>query len=283
MRIIIFITFILFAHSAFSSEVLVIVGGKAISDMDVERRVEALKLANPEFVANNEARKGILSKLVNEELCNNEARRLKLKVSREEVLERFEEIAKSSDFPKAKMDQLIKNKSLYDQVENQVLWNNLVSSFLAYKVKISNAEIREEQKIRKGIVREVTFKHIIFSTIDQMKLEEMRIEAQSCDSLGEITKKNNLPSPQKVSVLIDDLNPELQSIIKALPENRLSDVIKAGNHNQLIMVCHKNVLNNPSDVKQIKSELSNRKINAEAQKYLAELKKRIYIEYIAIK
>lgn len=283
MRIIIFITSLFFAHSAFSSEVLVTVGGIAISDMDVERRIEALKLTNPEFSANNEVRKSVLSKLINEELCNNEAKRLKLKVPREEVLERFEEIAKSSDFSKAKMDQLIKNKSLYEQIENQVLWSNLVSSFLAYKVKVSNAEIREEQKVRKAVFREVTFKHIIFSTIDQMKLDEMRIEAQSCDSLGEIAKKNNLPSPQKVSVLIDDLNPELQSIIRTLPENRLSDIIKFGNQNQLIMVCHKNVLNNPGDIKQIKSELSNRKINAEAQKYLAELKKRIYIEYIAVK
>lgn len=283
MRIIIFVVFLLFSHSTFASQVLVNVGGRAISDMDVEKRIEALKLANPDFIANNEVRRGVLIKLINEELCNNEARRLKLKAPKEEVLERFEEIAKSSGFSKEKMNELIQNKSLYEQVENQVLWNNLVSSFLAHKVKVSNAEIREEQKIRKGTIREVTFKHIIFSSIDQMRLEEMRLEAQSCDSLNEIARKNNLPNPQKISVLIDDLNPELQSVIKTLPENRLSDVIKSGTQNQLIMVCYKNVLNNPSDVKQIKAELSNRKINAEAQKYLAELKKRILVEYIAQK
>lgn len=283
MRIIIFVILLFFSHSAFASQVLVNVGGRAISDMDVEKRIEALKLANPDFIANNDVRRGVLAKLINEELCNNEARRLNLKAPKEEVLERFEEIAKSGGFSKERMNQLIQNKSLYEQVENQVLWNNLVSSFLAHKVKVSNAEIREEQKIRKGTIREVTFKHIIFSSIDQMRLEEMRIEAQSCDSLNEIARKNNLPNPQKISVLIDDLNPELQSVIKTLPENRLSDIIKSGNQNQLIMVCYKNILNNPSDVKQIKAELSNRKINAEAQKYLAELKKRILIEYIAQK
>ena len=79
--------------------------------------------------------------------------------------------------------------------------------------------------------------------------------------------------------MLSELNQELQAIIRMLPENRLSEVLDFQNQKQVIMVCKKNIINNNQDSKLIRQELSNRKINAEAQKYLAELKKRIYIEY----
>jgi hypothetical protein len=279
MNRLIFLFFIMMANIAYSTQVLLIVDGKAITDLDVAKRIEGLRLVNPGFEANDAIKRSILAKLMNEELCNNEARRLNIKADPEEVIAQFNEMAKSSGIPQSKLDIMIKNKSLYNQVENQVLWNDLISAVLAHKIKVSDAEVREEQKVRKGTIKEVTFQTIALNSMDPLKLDELRIEASSCEALKDAAKRYSLPQPQRITFPIDDLNNDLQAIIRTIEENKLSDVVKVGGQNQLIMVCNKNIINNPKNYKQIKNELINRKINLEAQKYLAELKKRVYIEY----
>ncbi len=281
MRYIYKILIILWSNYALASQVLVVVDGKAITSVDVEKRIEALQLANPAIVSDDHMRRHILNNLISEELFHDEAKRLKVKVSEEEVKQQFAEVAKDNKITDNMLDTLMKNSSLYKQVESQVLWNKLVSLVLYNKVKVSNSEIREEQKVRKGEVREVVFKQIVFDSFDTQKVEKLQIEAQSCEHLDKLAIDNGFNKPSKNTILLAELNPQLQDIIKVIPENRLSEVINIGQHKQVIMVCSKNILNNPQDVQQIRYELTNRKINAEAQKYLAELKKRVYIEYMS--
>ncbi len=280
MKNIIVVLILIICNLVFASEVLVTVDGKAITSLDVDKRIQALKLVNPTFQADQYVKNGVLNKLINEELFTNEARRLKIKVSYDEVVEHFKQMAYSSGFNQEKLNLLLNNDSLFTQIKNQVLWHKLVSIVLLHKVKVSDAEIREEQKVRKGVTKEVTFKNISFYSYDANNLSQLKIEAQSCENLDNLAKRYSFPIPQKNTILYDDLNSQLQLVINSLQENRLSDVIEIGGQKQLIMVCNKVVHNNPIDTKKIKEELMEKKIDAEAQKYLAELKKRIYIEYM---
>ena len=52
-----------------------------------------------------------------------------------------------------------------------------------------------------------------------------------------------------------------------------------GGPKQVIMICNKTKIEIKRTTKDISNELSNRKMNAEVIKYIAELKKRICIEY----
>ena len=79
---------------------------------------------------------------------------------------------------------------------------------------------------------------------------------------------------------MSDLNPSLQSLMKTLPVNKVSDILHFNDQKQLIMICNKKVTPINRTLQNISNDLSNRKINAEAQKYLGELRKRICIEYI---
>lgn len=281
MRYIFTSLFILWSNFALATQALVVVDGKAITSMDVSKRIEALQLANPEISPDDGMRRHILNNLISEELFNNEAKRLKVSVNEKEIEEHFKEISHNHGFSKEMIARLTSNASLRKQVESQILWNKLIGLVLYSKIKVSDAEVRDEQKIRKGEIREVTFKQIVFDSFDNVKIEKLQIEAQNCKDLDMLAKENGFSKPYKNTLLLSELNSELQSVIKSLPENRLSEVLNLQNSKQVIMVCKKNVINNPQDVKLIKQELISRKTNAEAQKYLAELKKRVYIEYIA--
>jgi peptidyl-prolyl cis-trans isomerase SurA len=280
MRYIYSIILIFVSNFALATQALVIVDGKAITDLDVNKRIEALKLANPTITVNDGTRKHILNNLISEELFHNEAKRLKVSVTQDEINEEFKSIAKGYNLSPSMLDKLLKNASLYKQVESQILWNKLVSMVLYSKIKVSDAEVRDEQKVRKGEIKEVSFKQIIFDSFDSVKMEKLQIEAQGCENLNKLAIENGLNNIQQNTLLLSELNENLQSIIKALPDNKLSEVLDFNGQKQVIMVCNKNIINNPQDTKLIKQELGNRKINAEAQKYLAELKKRVYIEYV---
>ncbi len=280
MRYLYSLLFILWANFALAAQVLVIVDGKAITLVDVNKRIEALQLANPSLVSSDNVRAQILNNLVSEELFHNEAARLKVSISDGEIKDYFYHRQKESNYTDAQTKLLMENKSLWKQVESQLLWSKLVSLVFHNKIKISDAEIRDEQKVRKSDIREVTFKQITSKNFDIEQVTKLALAAKDCQNLDNLAKEYGFNRPYSSTLLLEELNPELQSVIRTIPENQLSNILAFNAQKQLIMVCYKNIINNPQDVQQIRQELTSHKISAEAQKYLAELKKRICIEYI---
>lgn len=278
MRSIVFLLLVL-SNCALASQVLVVVDGKAITSVDFDKRVEALRIANPSLEITPSLSNVILNNLVSEELFRNEAKRLKFSVSEEEVKSNFKTMQLDYGLSDELLNKLVKNNSFYQQVESQTLWHKLIGAVLYNKVKVSDAEIRDEQMVWKAVIREVTFKQVILGEGAGEKLVALREESADCTKLDAASMSLGFYKPYTTKIAYADLSSQLQEIIRDLPENQLSQSFLINGQNIALMVCNKEVLNNPKDINKIRQELSNRKINAEAQKYLAELKKRVYIEY----
>lgn len=281
MRYLFSLFIILLANLSFAAQVLVLVDGKAITSVDVNKRIEAIKLASPNLPVDKEFKIQTLNSLVSEELFRNEAKRLKVTISDEEINSHFKTLKQDFNFSEDQLKKLISNNSLRQQVESQLLWNKLVSAVFYAKVKVSDAEVQEEQKIRSSIIKEVTFKQILFRESDKPKIDNIRKAGATCGNIDNLSKAQALPKPFLNSLPFSDLNTELQTVIKNLPIDKLSDILDLGTGKQVIILCNKTTEENISNAHQIRQELGSRKINAEAQKYLAELKKRIYVEYVS--
>lgn len=264
-----------------SSHVLALVDGKAITSIDVDKRIEAVKLLSPDVPVDNNFKMQILNNLVSEELFNNEAKRLKISITSEEVDNHIKGMQQDFKFSESQTKNLMQNKSIRKQFESQLLWSKLVSAVFYSKVKVSDAEVQEEQKLRENVIKEVTFKQILFRDFEQDKIELIRKEATDCNNLDQVTKAVGLSRPYSNTLLFSDLNTDLQIIIRGLSVNKLSNVFTLNNQLQVMMLCSKNTSQVAQNTHQIRQQLGTRKINAEAQKYLAELKKRIYVEYVS--
>lgn len=280
MRYIYLIFFVLLANTVLAAQVLVLVDGKAITTVDVQKRIEALQIATPTVPNDINMQQYTLNNLVSEELFRNEANRLKVTISDEEIEKHFKNLKQDFNFSDSKIKILMGNKSLREQVRSQLLWNKLVSAVFYSKVKVSDAEIRDEQKVRESEIKEVTFKQVLLRTSDIPKIDKVKLEAKNCSELNKVVKENGLRLPHKNTFMFDDLNPDLQVVIRNLALNKVSEVVNLNDQKQIIMICNKVVEKNPQNTHQIRQELGSRKINAEAQKYLSELKKRIYVEYV---
>ena len=272
------ILFILFyAKIALAVKVLAIVGGVAITDVDVEKRVEALKIANPGIVANDAYKKRILDELINEELFRNEAQRLNFMISEQEVNSQFKQIQQSFSIPESEINQLSKNQSLRRQVESQLLWNKMVNNIYLNRIKVSKQEIEDEKKIKKLKLKSISFKQLVYPI--SLQKEASQIRASNCSEFDLSAAKQGFAKPALNNVLFSDLNANFQSLIKGLADNTLSPVKGNEEYNQLIMVCSRQWEETTSNEKEIEAALSNRKMNAEAQKYLNELRRRICVQY----
>ena len=117
MRFIYIILFIFSTNLALAAQVLVAVDGEAITSIDVNKRIEALQIANPELMPDDNMRKHVLNNLISEELFHNEGKRLKVKVSEEEILDQFQAIAKDNQLPSGILNKLMTNASLRAQLE----------------------------------------------------------------------------------------------------------------------------------------------------------------------
>lgn len=280
MRYIYIIFLLLLANISLATQVLVLVDGKAITTVDVEKRIKALQIATPSLPNDANVQRHTLNNLVSEELFRNEAKRLKVSVSDEEIRVHFKSLQKDFQFTDTQTQALMHNESLRQQVESQLLWNKLVSGVFFSKVKVSDAEVRDELKVREADIKEVTFKQIMLKAFDEEKIDKIRSEIQDCDTLDKVAKENGLRGIYNNTFLFNDLNPDLQAVIRNLPLNKISEVITLNDQKQIIMICNKVTVNNQQNTHQVRQELGARKINAEAQKYLSELKKRIYVEYV---
>ncbi len=281
IRYILIICLLVAANVANASHVIALVDGKAITSTDVDKRIEAIKLMSPDIIVDNNLKIQILNNLISEELFNNEAQRLRISITSEEIDNHIKGMKQDFNFSDSQTQRLMQNKSMRKQFENQLLWSKLVSAVFYSKVKVSDAEVQEEQKLRESVIKEVTFKQIIFRDFEQDKIELIRKEATDCNNLDQITRAAGLSRPYSNTLLFNDLNTELQTIIRGLTVNKLSNAFTLNNQLQVMMLCSKSITQVTPNTHQIRQELGTRKINAEAQKYLAELKKRIYVEYVS--
>lgn len=276
-RLITIILIVLTSKLAFAAKVLAIVGGVAITSGDVDKRIEALKIANPNIVANDVYRKQILDELINEELFHSEADRLDFHISEHEINEHFKEIKQKYNIPDAEFNKLIKNESLRNQVESQILWNRMVSNIYHNRIKVSKEEIEDEKKIKSVQIKTVTFKQLIYPI--SLQKEASSIKARNCAEFDVSASKVGFEKPKTNTVFFKDLNSNFQSLINNLADNTLSFAHGNEEYKQLIMVCSRQIEEKNKNEKEIEAALSNRKMNAEAQKYLNELRRRICVEY----
>jgi hypothetical protein len=281
IRYILIIYLLVIANIANASHVLALVDGKAITSTDIDKRIEAVKLMSPDVAVDNNLKIQILNNLISEELFNNEAKRLKISITSEEVDNHIKGMQQDFKFSENQTKALMQNKSIRKQFESQLLWSKLVSAVFYSKVKVSDAEVQEEQKLRENLIKEVTFKQILFRDFEQDKIELIRKEATDCNNLDQVTRATGLSRPYSNTLLFTDLNTDLQIIIRGLSVNKLSAPFTLNNQLQVMMLCSKNITQITQNAHQIRQELGTHKINAEAQKYLAELKKRIYVEYVS--
>ena len=140
------------------NRIAAVVNDEAVSVLDLQLRVRMVQ-ATSKVPDTDEVRQRlatqILRKMIEERLMAQEARRLKLTVSKEDVFKQVESIEKQNRLEHGALEKILKQAGvpvsvLYRQIEAELSWGKVIRMTLAPQVKVSHEEVKDHLEMLKG-------------------------------------------------------------------------------------------------------------------------------------
>ena len=135
--------------------IVAIVSDEAITLADLINRLDLIILTS-NLPNNPKTRKSlsvqVIQTLINEKLYSQEAKKMNIRVTESEILNRITLLEKRNNLPRESLiNTLLKNgiskETIYDQIKGKVLWDKISNSIIKPKITINDNEITNELNI----------------------------------------------------------------------------------------------------------------------------------------
>ncbi|MGE4312741.1 MAG: peptidylprolyl isomerase [Pseudobdellovibrionaceae bacterium] len=141
------------AQSTRSESIAAVVNDKAITRSDVNDRMRLIMTSSgipdvPEARAKIEPQ--VLNMLIDEQLKMQEAKRLEIEISQDEINEGFAMLAQQNNLEPEKFREMIlgsklKIETLYDQIRAELGWGQVIASQVRPRIQVTDADIEAEK------------------------------------------------------------------------------------------------------------------------------------------
>lgn len=291
--------FPLLAAAEDPSKIAAIVGNEAISTLDVQNRAIMLVNSSSANAGSPEAIKAAmpdaLQMLIDEKLYSQEATRLKITVSKEELNNALANIASKNNAQPDAFEEFLAGRhipfeTVKDQVRAQITLAKIVNSRIRPRVTVSEREIETAIAQSGADKREMELKQIFLpisaeSTAkerenSQSELEKFRKKVKGCEDFDSTAAAFDPPlSPNNLTVTANSLNPAIRDTVMRLQVGQTTDVIQAPDNLQLLMLCDKGKPTiTAAERTKISEVLQQRKMDPQVKQYIRDLRVQTYIE-----
>jgi len=153
-----------------------VVGEDAISTSELQDRLRLLLVSSgtrPTPEAMRQVAPQALGTLIDERIQMQEAEKLGLEVSPQEIRERFEQIAKMNNIPPEKFEEMITSsgvnmQTMRNQIRAQVAWTKVVQSKLRPQIRITDNDIENQiERFKRSIGKDEYLVAEIFLPVDE--------------------------------------------------------------------------------------------------------------------
>lgn len=288
-------------HSyAYQDYIIAKVNNKAITKLELDDRYGFVLFSSKIKVRNALDKKllmaQILDKMVDEELIRQEAQRIGINVSQNEVNSAANIIASRQKITVKKLKATLANKGLsfasfLSQVKSEILWSKITSNILKPRVKVSEVEIREffEQQ---NMVKDATKYHIAEILILSTQKKSQQFAQKIFLELKEGADFEKL-SDQFSSSVFKSSGGEIGWVFKSDIDNRIYQNIaklRKGSYSKplklddgyhifkLIDSRLETDIFSKENIDMVKKAILARKLQTLSKSYLLDLRKKSYIE-----
>lgn len=219
-------------------EIVADVNGEPISNLDIERRINFINsLLGTQKINQKEVKPQILRQLIDEIIIINEAQRLKIELSDEELnnaVTLF--LTQSLKLEADEVDQYVKKhnidlNTLKKQVKCQLLWNKIIEVGIVPLINISDKEVDDIRKQKEKPDYLITFQEFV---IPDQKMAE--------DLVKKLRTSNNPESSikmRKATVNLSQLKGTLKDVLERLEINDAAGPISLSEGYSVIKVIDK--------------------------------------------
>jgi peptidyl-prolyl cis-trans isomerase SurA len=289
------VIWLLLAVGAQAATVKVVVNGSAITDYQISQRALFIRL---EGRGNSNADRGRLAQeqLVTEALQLQEAQRLGITIPEAQIDAAIEQVAVNVQVSVGRLTQLlnaggVNTQTLRDRLRAQIAWQQVVQAVVQPQVQFSELDLDvQAAEQAPDVSYDYILKEILFviprgSNVSARSrtadANSYRRQFTGCDNAVQLSLSFNDAAVRDMGRRHSTQLPEaLASELAGLNVGGITTPRTVDNGVQLLAVCSKAQARDLSFIKnQIRQEVGNEKLQAEADKYLEGLKAKADIEY----
>ncbi len=283
-------------HLAFA-QVVVIVNGAPITALDIEQRTKLDQLTTNK----SPTRQQVLNELIDDKIKLSTARRYSFELSDSEVDEAYGNMARRTHMTADQLGKMLSargigEKAFKAKIRADVTWSQLVRGKFGSTLQIGDSDVNNALQTRKTDDKDaVGYTYTLYPVIlvvpsntgegvveaRRREAENLRSRFQTCaDGLKLARALRDVAVREPISRNSADLTPALRELLDKLEVGRLTTPESTAQGLQMFALCEKKEAKSDSPVKrEVRDELFNKRFDAEAKKYLDELRKQAMIEY----
>ncbi|QKX03106.1 peptidylprolyl isomerase [Wolbachia endosymbiont of Litomosoides sigmodontis] len=228
-------------------EIIADVNGEPISNLDIEKRINLIhSLFGAHGVNKNELKLQILKQLIDEAIISNEAQRLNIKLSDEELSNAVVLfLTQSFKIKDNEIDQYVKGHNidlniLKKQIECQLLWGKIIEARIMLFIKISDKEVNDAKRQIEKPDYLITFQEFIIPN-----QKDVNIYSIAGDLMEKLRNSNNTFIPEapikmrKVTVNLNQLKSNLKSILERLETGDIAGPVSSSDGYSIVKAIDK--------------------------------------------
>jgi peptidyl-prolyl cis-trans isomerase SurA len=288
------------AGRARAQEVVVMVDGQPITQLDIDHRAKFIEMSTRKAPARQE----VINSLIDEILEIREGKRFSVDPGAADVNDQFNTVAHNMGVDGEKLEQMLTSggaspDTLKQKLKAQMIWGNLIRGRYKASLEIPDSDIEAQLQLHKNDSGNTTTQTGYDYTLRPVLLvvqrgspeaafearkrdaDALRARFNSCDD--GIAFVRGLPDAAVRDQVVKsslDLPQELRDILEKAGVGHLTPPEQTAEGIQMFAVCsRKETKNETPETKKMREEIFEKKFGARARRYLAELRKSAMIEY----
>jgi peptidyl-prolyl cis-trans isomerase SurA len=285
------------ASIASSQEVVALVDGVPITELDIAQRSKLEQLSTQKMPS----RQDVLNTLIDEILEVKEAARFDIKVPKSEVDSSYGNVAQRMGVDTQKLTDILNRAgssadALKGRLRAQLAWNALVRGRFKASLEVADTDVEAELHLQQpdqknDVGYEYTLRPIVFvvasgapdSVYDSRKREADALRARFTDCTSGLPFARALYEVavrEQIIKFSADLPQQSRDILDATDVGHLTPPERTSEGFQMFAVCgKKETKDDTPEQKKIRDQLFEKKFGAEAARYLRKLRREAMIEY----
>lgn len=286
----------LIAPAAASAQVAVIANGSPITELDISQRTKLLATAGNKAVT----RQAVIQELIDDRLKIAKARSYGLEVSDADVEGAFENMARRQRLSPPQFAQMLEKSGISAnavkaRVRAEMTWNQLVRGRFGSSLQVGDADVANVLKSRNEAESAVSYIYTLYpvtvivpsgssaGVIDAKRqmAENLRSRFDTCKTgLALARALRDVAVREPITKSSADLPEPFRELLAKLEVGRLSSPDVTPQGLQMFALCEKKESTADSPAKrEVREKLFASRFDAEAKKFLEEIRRQAMIEY----
>ena len=280
-----------------AQQIVLLVNGSPITDLDIAHREKFLEMSNHKKASRQEA----INSLVDETLELKEAARYSLEASDADVQSSYDSIAENMGVDAQKLTQILTNggasaDTLKHRLKAQMAWTTLVRGRVKVSLEIADKDVEAELQLHQPQDNgQVGYEYIVRPIVlivprgapdaayEARKHDADALRGRFANCSDGIPFARGLPEVavrDPINKSSADLPPALRTILDNVEIGHLTPPEQTAEGIQMFAVCSKKESKTDAPgLKEVRDKMFEKKFGAKANRYLADLRRQAMIEY----